>query len=245
MAGDTAAMGSGGSSAGSRLRTVARHPNARVLVLAVLIGFASILSAVVAWQASLSAIQASRYGSLATQQLTRTQQIEAELRGLIDQDLRFVNLYQEHSLAARELASQADNLRTTDPTAADELDLQAQARSDLARALRPFFLAAGNIQLQDDGTVNYDVDYVLTNLEQGNVELRELRTSNAKALADQADTRAVSLSLVAALIVAALFFLTIAQVVRTRARTQRAFIGVGGLLVLIGTVSFVFVAFFT
>jgi len=225
------------------MRRVAEHPNARAVLLAVLIGFASVLSAVIAWQASLSAIQASRYGSLAAQQLTRSQQIEAELRGLVDQDLRFVNLYQEHSLAARELASQADTLRSTDPNAADELDLEAQARSDLARAMRPFFLAAGNVQLSDDGTVVYDVDFVLTNLEQGNLELRELRTSNAKALADQADTRAVGLSLVAAVVVAALFFLTIAQVARTRRRVQSAFIAAGGLLVLIGTVSFVFVGF--
>jgi hypothetical protein len=227
------------------VRSVAEHPNTRVIALAVLIGFASILSSVVAWQASLSSIQASRYGSLAAQQRTRTQQIEAELRGLIDQDLRFVNIYQEHSLAARELRAQADSLRDSDPTAADELDLEAQARSDLARAMRPFFLAAGNIQLADDGTVEYDVAYVLTNLEEGNVELRELRNANTKALADQADAKAVSLSLVAALVVAALFFLTVAQVARTRQRTQRAFVGVGGLLVLIGTVAFLFVALFT
>src|SRR5262245_44158482 len=182
--------GSAGSSRGARVRTVAQHPNARVIALAVLIGFASILSSVVAWQASLSSIQASRYGSLAAQQRTRTQQIEADLRGLIDQDLRFVNLYQEHSLAARELKSQADELRATDPNSADELDVESQARSDLARALKPFFLAAGNIQINDEGTVDYDVDFVLTNLEQGNVELRELRTANTKALADQADAKA-------------------------------------------------------
>jgi len=227
------------------MRTVARNPNTRVIALAALIAFASILSAVVAWQASLASIQASRYGSLAAQQLTRKQQIEAELRGLIDQDLRFVNLYQEHILAARELKTQADNLRATDATAADELDLESQAQADLARVLRPFFLAAGDLQFRADGTVDYNVDFVLTNLEQGNLELRELRTSNTKAVADQADARAVSLSLVAALVVAALFFLTIAQVARTRARTQRVFVGVGGLLVLIGTVSFLFVAFFT
>jgi hypothetical protein len=242
---NVAGAGSSGPSRGARVRTVAQHPNTRVIALAVLIGFASILSSIVAWQASLSSIQASRYGSLAAQQRTRTQQIEAELRGLIDQDLRFVNLYQEHSLAARELKSQADELRASNPTAADELDLESQARADLARAIKPFFLAAGDIQLADDGTVDYDVDYVLTNLEQGNVELRELRTSNSKALADQADARAVSLSLVAAVVIAALFFLTIAQVARTRQRTQRAFVGVGGLLVLIGTVAFLYVALFT
>jgi hypothetical protein len=226
-----------------RLRTYTQHPQAAAIALAVLIGFASILSAVVAWQASLASIDASRLGSLGVQQRARVQQIERDLQGLIAQDLRFVNLYQEHALAARELRSQADELRATDANAADNLDLEAQSRDDLARAIKPFFLAAGGVTLSDDGTVVYDANYVLRNLESGTVELRELSTARTRELADRSDARSVSLGAVAAVIVAALFFLTVAQVARTRALTRRIFIVAGGFLVLVGTLSFLFIEF--
>jgi hypothetical protein len=65
-------------------RNAASHRLAAV-TLAVLIGFASILSAVVAWQASLASIDASRLGSLGVQQRARVEQIERDLQGLIAQ----------------------------------------------------------------------------------------------------------------------------------------------------------------
>jgi len=209
--------------------------------LAILIGYASVFSAVVAWRASLASIEASRHESLAVQQMARVQQIERDLGGLIAQDLRFVNVFQEHALAARELRAQAEDLRASDPAEADILDLQAQAQLDLARVLQPFFLGATGPQLGEDGTVTYDVAYVLTNLEAGNVELRELRTQRTGELAARADARAVSLIGVAALVVAALFCLTIAQVSRSRGRVRQTFFAGGAVLVLVGTFSFVLV----
>ena len=93
-----------------RVRAFFRQPRVSAAILAILIGYASILSAVVAWRASLASIDASRYESLHVQQQARQQQIERDLEGLIAQDLRFVNVFQEHALAARELRSQADEL---------------------------------------------------------------------------------------------------------------------------------------
>ncbi len=170
------------------------------------------------------------------QQQARRQQIERDLEGLIAQDLRFVNVFQEHSLAARELRAQADELRATDPAAADVLDLEAQSRLDLARVIQPFFLGATGATLGDDGTVAYDVAYVMRNLADGQRELRELRTARTEELGARADARSVSLVGVAAAIVAALFFLTIAQVTGTRARIKQAFLVAGGLLVVVGLV---------
>jgi hypothetical protein len=233
--------GQPGPSVTERLRIYTRHPRAFAIALAFLIGFASILSSVIAWRASLASIDASRFESLAVQQQARRQQIERDLGGLIAQDLRFVNVYQEHALAARELRAQADEIRATDPVAADNLDLEAQARLDLARATEPFFLGATGATLGEDGTVTYDVAFVLRNLEEANVELRELRTARTPELASRADSRSVSLIGVAAVVVAALFFLTIAQVARTRERTRTAFMVGGAILVLIGTVSFIVV----
>ena len=75
----------------------------------------------------------------------------------------------------------------------------------------------------------------------GLTELRELRSQNTAQLAAKADARSLGFIGVAAIIVAALLFLTIAQVIRTRGRVGQAFFAAGGLLVVFGTVGFVIV----
>ena len=223
----------------SRIRVLARHPERSAVLLAVLIGFASVFSAAIAWRASLASIDASRYQSLAVQQQARREQIERELEATVQQDLRFVTDFQQHSLAARELQTQADSIRATDATAADTLDLQAQSELALARAMKPFFTGAGGVALDDDGTVPYDKAFVLRNLSESNAELRELRTSGVTALSNQANAKSIDLIAVAALVVAALFFLTVAQVSRTRLRIRQAFFVAGGLMVVVGVLGFV------
>ena len=223
----------------SRIRVLARHPERSAVLLAVLIGFASVFSAAIAWRASLASIDASRYQSLAVQQQARREQIERELEATVQQDLRFVTDFQQHSLAARELQSQADSIRATHATAADTLDLQAQAELALARAMKPFFTGAGGVALDDDGTVPYDKAFVFRNLSESNAELRELRTSGVTALSNQANAKSIDLIAVAALVVAALFFLTVAQVSRTRLRIRQAFFVAGGLMVVVGVLGFI------
>ena len=225
----------------TRAARALRGPEAVAGFLAILIGFASVLSAVVAWRASLASIDASRYESLAVQQRARVQQIQRDLSGRVAQDLRFVNVFQEHALAARELQAQADQLRATDAAAADILDLQAQAQLDLARGVLPFFMGATGPVLNDDGTVTYDVAYVVRNLEETNTELRELRTQRTAQLGERATAKSVSLIGVAAVVVAALFFLTIAQVVRSRLVVRQTFFAAGAVLVTLGTIAFVVV----
>jgi len=225
----------------SRVNALVRHPERSAALLAVLIGFASVFSAVIAWQASLASIDASRFQSLAVQQQARREQIERELEGTVEQDQRFVADFQEHALAARELQAQADAVRATDSSAADSLDVQAQSESALARALKPFFLGAGGVALDSNGTVPYDKAFVLRNLEDTTPELRELRNSNVASLADAAGAKSLNLVGVAAIVIAALFFLTVAQVSRTRFKVRQAFFVAGGLLVLVGTLLFVMV----
>ena len=228
----------------SRLGAIARHPERSAALLAVLIGFASVFSAIIAWQASLASIDASRYESLAVQQQARQDQIEREIEGTVEQDQRFVAEYQEHALAARQIQSQADSVRATDSAAADALDVQAQSESAQARALAPFFLGASGITLDEDGTVPYDKDFVQRNLEDADPELRDLRTSNVAEQAKSADDKSIQLVGVAAVIIAALFFLTVAQVSRTRLRVRQAFFVAGGLMVVVGTLLFVLVEVF-
>jgi hypothetical protein len=228
----------------SRLRTAIRHPERSGALLALLIGFASVFSAVLAWRASLASIDSSRYESLAVQEAARRNQLERLAEGTVDQDERFVIIFQEHALAARELQAQADELRATDPTQADILDLEAQAQLALARATQPFFLGAGGIALGDDGTVAYDRDFVVTNLKEGDVELRELSTERNVANAARADARALNLIGVAAVVISALFFLTVAQVSRGRPRMQQAFFAAGALLVSVGGLGWLIVELF-
>jgi hypothetical protein len=229
----------------ARIRGIVRHPQLTAALLAILIGFASVFSAVIAWRASIASIDASRYQSLAVQQQARQEQIERELEGTVEQDQRFVTDYQEHSLAARQLQTQADSLRTADATAADALDVQAQSEAAQARALQPFFMGAGGVTADKNGNVAYDKTFVLTSLENGDVELRELKTSNVADLAQRADNKSIDLVGIAAIVVAALFFLTIAQVSRTRARVRQLFFVAGGLMVLAGAAGYVLVELLT
>jgi len=210
------------------------------LGLAVVIGFTSIMSAVVAWRASVSAIDAARLSSLVVQQGARRQQLERQIEGLVAQDRRFVGAYLEHALAARELARQADELRPTDPDAADALDLQAHGERALARSLEPFF-SAGGISLTDEGTVDYDERFVTDYLRDTDPELRALDPERTLAQADRADQRTIALIGVAALFVAALLLLTIGQVVRRRRRARTTFAAGGSLLAAVATLAFVVV----
>jgi hypothetical protein len=228
----------------SRLRTFIRHPERSAALLALLIGFASVFSAVVAWRASLASIDASRYESLAVQQQARREQIERELESTVQQDLRFVTQFQEHALAARQLQEQADALRASDPDAADILDIEAQSRLALARSMKPFFLGATGVALDENtDTVPYDADFVLTNLRESNVEWRELANATPRsiALGQRADEKSLGLIGVGALIVAALFFLTVAQVSVTRPRVRQIFFVAGAVLVAFGSLAFVIV----
>jgi hypothetical protein len=85
---------------------------------------------------------------------------------------------------------------------------------------------------------------VLTNLKEGDVELRELTSERNVANAERADSRALNLIGVAAIVISALFFLTVAQVSRSRPRVQQMFFAAGGVLVLVGGLGWVIVELF-
>lgn len=208
------------------------------LGLALLIGFASVFSAAVAWRASLASIEASRLESLVVQQQARRQQLERQLEGMVAQDLRFAGAFQEHALAARELSRQADELRPTDPQGADALDVLAHNARSLVRAVQPFFNASG-LELNDDGAVEYDAAFVLDFLRDANPELRELNPERTLELANAASERTINLIAVAALLVAALLLLTVGQVARRRLRIRSLFAAAGGVLVAGAVIGFV------
>jgi uncharacterized membrane protein (DUF2068 family) len=208
------------------------------VVLALLIGYTSILSAVVAWRASLSSIDAGRYESLAVQQQARREQLQRQSEGVVSQDLRVVAVYREHALAARELQAQADEVRVDDPELADELDLEAQGRLALARALQPFLLGQSGVYLFEDGSVAYDPERILRILQENDLELRELRPEQTLSLANAADQHTLALVALAAVLVGALLFLTVAQVSR-RAPLRLGATALGAVLAAAATAAFV------
>lgn len=206
-------------------------------LLALLIGYTSILSAVVAWRASLSSIDAGRYESLAVQEQARLEQLRRQTESVVSQDLRLLTVYREHALAARELQKQADAIRAEDAELADDLDLEAHGRLALARAMQPFVLGQAGVFLEEGGTVAYVPDRILRLLQESNLELRELRPDETLRLANEADLHTLALVALAALLVAALFFLTVAQVTRRRGRLRAASMALGSVLVAVGTIA--------
>ena len=215
------------------------------MLLALLIGFASVFSAVLAWRASLASIDSSRFESLAVQDAARRNQLERLIWRALSARTS-ASWSSSRSIPGPRVSSERrpTTLRETDPDSADILDLEAQAHAALARAMQPFFLGAGGIQLGDGGTVGYDREFVLASLRDADVELGELSTQRSVEQAQRADARSLSLIGVEAIIIASLFFLTVAQVSRSQWRVRQIFFGVGGLLVAFGTLGFLAVEVF-
>jgi hypothetical protein len=158
---------------------------------------------------------------------------------MVDQDLRFVARVQEHLLSAKHLRAKADELRATDPDRAAALDGQAQDEDALARVAAPFFRAAGGISLGANDVVGYDRAYVQRNLEETDETIRQLRPDDTRAAAATAHVRALDLIGIALILVASLFFLTLAEVGRRRLRV--VFAGAGGVAAIVGVVALVVV----
>jgi len=210
--------------------------------VAVLIAVVSIVSAIVAWRASLAQNDAQGLDVRAIQELAQVQQARQGLQALVDQDRRFLARAQEHLLTAKQLRAEADAIRGTDATRADQLDQQAQDEDALARVLGPFFLAASGIVLGENDLIGYDPVYVQRNLEQNNETMRELRPEETRASAATAHARALDLVGIALLLVVSLFFLTLAEVGRQRPRGW--FAAAGGVGAIVGLAALVAVEVF-
>ena len=97
------------------------------------------------------------------------------------------------------------------------------------------FVGQAGVYLYDDGTVAYEEERILRLLREGEQELRELRPQETLALANTADTRTLTLVALAAVLVAAPLFLTVAQVVERRSSVRLGFMIAGSVLVAIGS----------
>jgi hypothetical protein len=195
-----------------------------VRLISLLITVVSILGAIAAWRASVVSGNAGGLDQQATQERVRKQQIEGEIHAQVDQDLRLFPRYLSHLSTWGVLKEKAE--KTRDSKLADDLRGDAQEELALARTI----YQALSVKPQF-GQTNYDEKFSLNYLRQYNLDLVGLAPEETAALAEDERERGVRLVGIAALFIASLFFLTLAQVGR---RTIRQVFGLAGLLIMLG-----------
>jgi hypothetical protein len=200
---------------------------------------ASIGSAFVGWRAAEYSSEAGELDRRATQALVRERQIRAGFESEVTQDLRLFASYQEHTLMRTLLERDAASMRLEDPRLAAELASDAQSERAAARALLPLFRAQYPGVGDEPGILIYDRGTALEFLQEASdnrLELAALRSTSTSKEADRARDTSVNLFGVAALFIASLFFLTLAQLGRTINR--KVYAGAGIAVLLLATVLF-------
>jgi len=180
--------------------------------VAMLIAGVSILGALAALHASIVANQATTLDQDELQQLAQAEQTRGTYESRIDEDLRLLVPYREHVRSAELLTADATSVRPSDPALADALLQQAQAQRALADNLRGFFMAAPSRGPSDQ--IQYDRDYVLNILLERDREYQLLRPDATHDQAEAAHSMALHLVTLVTIFALALFFLTLASVVR-------------------------------
>lgn len=203
---------------------------------AVIITVVSMLIAAGAWRTTEAASRASDLDSLVIQQQARRQQELEAISGRIDLDLRLLSRYQAYVLAAARLDTAA--AAAGEPGTQDRqlLEVEAQGQRSLARAMNQFFLGAFP-EVDASGIASYDPERVRRTLEADSYRLADLRPEATALLASQAHRQTAAFVLIVILFAFSLLLLTVAQVIRGRARLPLAVTGTivaaGGLVVMV------------
>ena len=158
----------------------------------------SVASSVVTWRASVAAAEGAARDEAVRQDLSSYHHRLATIDAWIDVDQRLLPRYQEHA-RSRSLARDARDA--------------VRAREDLAlmRVLLPYFQAADMGLGDERGNVAYDREYVRRYHLTSDAELRRLRSPILPEAANEAHRKTTRLVSIAALLVVALFFLTLAR----------------------------------
>jgi hypothetical protein len=191
-----------------------------------------VLGAGVAWSASQSSNRSSDLNQQAQQEFLLRHQILTSAEAVVGEELRRVGTFQEQINGERILREQANRYRKTQPDVAAILDAQAQGQAALARTTGYYFFAAFP-QVGADGRVTYDQKQAVKNLLTQYVVYQQLHPAQTQAAANREDRKYRRTVAVGIVLVLALFFLTLAEIVVRRLRY--AFAG-AGLLALVGGV---------
>ncbi len=175
------------------------------------IAIVSILGAIVAWRASTVSGAAAGLGQQATTELAEKQQIAARLHNNVNQDLRLLASYQEHLWLEARLRDDARNVRNEDPALANALEVRANGEAVLLRAIDQFFIVAHPDVDPAKAIATYDRARAIQYLADYEPRLAELRPQELAAATGTQQRLARQLVLMGAVLVIALFFLTVAQ----------------------------------
>lgn len=194
-----------------------------------MIAAVSILGAGVAWSASIASSRSSDLNQQAEQEFLLRHQILTSAQAAVGEELRRVGSFQEQITAERILRQQANRLRKSNPDVAAILDAQAQGEAALARTTGYFFFATFPT-VGPDGTVGYDRRQAVNNLLSQYVVYQQLHPNETQAEANDEDRKYRRIVAVGIVFVAALFFLTVAEIGARRIRYPFAALGVFALV---------------
>jgi hypothetical protein len=209
--------------AGARFRTY----------LAVAILCAASLGAWVAYRAAVVSSAAADLAQQEIQERVQQGQILAAKEGEVAQDRRVLGIYQAHVKAWKLLQTDADRMQARNPVRAASLHTQAQRELVIAKGLRSL-LQFGTDLGDDKGDVGFDPGFVLQFLKGRDTELSSLRPEVTEHAVDRNHDRAVHLVGVVTVVVAAIFFLTLARIPYSKAWLNRLWAGAGYFALLFG-----------
>ena len=178
----------------------------------------SILAATMAWRASVWSERSANTDELSRQDVVQREQLLSSQAEAINQDIRVFGNFEEATLLAQELERSARFA----PSAEERrrLRLEAGSKRAEAKSQRRFFTASQPV-VRPNNRVIYDPAFAARILRAYDVELEVLRPDALREDARVAHIKAVRMTGLAALFVAALLFLTLAEV--TRPTTSRWF----------------------
>lgn len=180
-------------------------------IVALLIAVVSVLSAIVAWRASVSDATATELFVRYPQELIQQELRRVEWDGIVEQDLRFFAQYRAHVRAWRLLEQQAR--KAQDLTRRVEFDLKAQDELALARAKQAYFRAkTPTFEVADV----YDRESALADALAQDQIYQRLHPDATHYLAERAHAQTLGFDFIFAVFIASLFFLTIASLRRNR-----------------------------
>jgi hypothetical protein len=212
-------------------------------VVGILIVAVSVLSAVVTWRAAeASGVAADRDRQARQDLLLQRQKLDLHEADAAHEAELYAS-YAEQVRRAEDLERRAADIRLDDHQTARALALAAQEERAVARVLMPLFANSTPVGLE--GQLQYSRERALLLARGVDDELRALHPGQLRRSADRARSTWVELVAVDTGLIAAIFLLTLSQLIRPRRRGRPSasarFALAGTFLAVTSTVLFVVV----
>ena len=180
--------------------------------VAMLIAAMSVISTIVGWRASLAGIDSADLDRQLVQERMLVEATRLQKEEKIDRDQSLFARYQEHILAEHLLKQDAeDAYRANRPDLGAALDMRAQGELALARSMIPYFRVHDPELTETPGRVEYDAKTQRESMLITNSVLRTVHPEQTERRIEAMHRRTWSLYAVAALFVASVFLLTLAE----------------------------------